>query len=82
MYSTSPMSLYVTNWNEGQDLRFAALDVEDAATGQRLAPVRQQGFREGPAGGKQQAIAIQAGVVGREAAQLFGERIGRGTFNS
>ena len=43
------MSLYVTNWNEGQDLRFAALDVEDAATGQRLAPVRQQGFREGPA---------------------------------
>ena len=29
------------------------MDVEDAATGQRLAPVRQQGFREGPAGGKQ-----------------------------
>jgi murein DD-endopeptidase len=28
--------LFVTNWNE-QDLRFAAIDVEDAATGQRLA---------------------------------------------
>src|SRR5207247_1247657 len=40
-------------WSICGHARDEALDVEDAATGQRLAPVRQQGFREGPAGGKQ-----------------------------